>query len=102
MRGIIFAFLLSSALLPSILRGLVAGVIGAFLAKGFIALRDRPVPTLNTNGVSNEDLATRSDLPQASPEYVRYPDVKIYECLENPDCDFWVEINMEPQTATVG
>ena len=77
-------------------------MIGAFLGKGYIALRDRLVPALNTNDVSNEDLATRSDLPQASKEYVRSPDVKIYQCLDNPDCSFWVEINMEPQTATVG
>jgi len=96
------AFLLSPAPLPSILRGLVAGVIAAYLGKGYLALRDRPVPALNTNDVPNEDQATRSDLPQASPECVQYSDVKIYRRLDNSDYDFWVEINMEPQTATVG
>ena len=96
----ISAILLSPAPLPSVLRGLV---IGAFLGKGYIALRDRLlVPALNTNDVSNEDLATKLNLPQASKEYVRYPDVKIYQCLDNPDCGFWVEVNTEPQTATVG
>lgn len=97
------AFLSGFVLLPSILRGLMGGVIGVLVGKGFVALRDRPVLALNTNDVSNEDLAARLDLPKAFPEYRLCLDSQvIYECFNDPDCDFWVDIHMEHRTPKVG